>query len=78
VLDAILLEQEHVPGIPVITAPFRETGNAMAASWGLTTLPVAEMPHPIASLGDAELDLRTDALAEAVLAALTDARRPEG
>jgi hypothetical protein len=36
------------------------------------------MPHPIASLGDADLERRADALVERVLEALLDPRRPAG
>jgi len=77
VLDAILLEQQRVPGIPVITEPFRATGRAMAESWGVADFPVVETLHPIAGLSQAELEQRADALAEHVLAALLDPRRPE-
>lgn len=70
-LDAILLEQQGVPAIAVITEPFRETGRAMAESWGLPGFRFLETPHPIASVGDEELDERADRLVEPVLALLT-------
>ncbi len=75
-LDAILLEQEQIPGIPIITEPFRATGRAMAESWGVGDFPVVETPHPIAGLGQADLEQRADVLVERVLEALMDARRP--
>ena len=71
-LDAILLEQQGVPAIAVITEPFRETGRAMAESWGLPGFRFLETPHPIANAGDKELDRRADRLLEAVVALLTD------
>lgn len=77
-LDAILLEQEGIPGIPVITEPFRATGRAMAESWGNPEFPTVETPHPIAGLGTPDLEKRADVLVEAVLKALQDPRRPEG
>ena len=76
-LDAILVEQEQVPAVPIITAPFRPTGRAMAESWGVGDFPVVETPHPIAGLSQAELEQRADALVELVLGALQDPRRPE-
>ena len=75
-LDAILMEQEQVPAVPVITEPFRATGRAMAESWGAGDFPVVETPHPIAGLGQGDLDARADVLVERVLEALLDPRRP--
>jgi hypothetical protein len=77
VLDAIMLEQEGVPGIPVITEPFRDTGRAMAESWGSPDFPTVETPHPIAGLGTPDLEKRADALVERVIEALLDPRRPQ-
>jgi hypothetical protein len=76
VLDAILMEQEQVPAVPVITAPFRATGRAMAEAWGVGDFPVVETPHPIAGLGQPELEQRADVLVDLILAALQDPRRP--
>jgi hypothetical protein len=66
VLDAILMEQQGVPAIAIVTTPFRETGEAMAASWGKPGYPFVDTPHPIANLTDKDLDERADALADAV------------
>ena len=65
-LDAILMEEQGVPAIAVVTTPFRSTGEAMAASWGKPAYPFLDTPHPIANLADDELDRRADRLAEAV------------
>jgi hypothetical protein len=65
VLDAILMEEQGVPAIAVVTTPFRNTGEAMAASWGQPGYPFLDTPHPIANLADADLDKRADALADA-------------
>jgi len=70
VLDAILMEEQGVPAIAIVTAPFRNTGRAMAESWGKAGYPFLDMPHPIANLGDKELDARADRLVEQVLALL--------
>jgi hypothetical protein len=74
VLDAILMEEQGVPGIAIVTTPFRETGEAMARSWGLAGYPFLDTPHPIANLNGAALDARADALASAVEAWLAASR----
>jgi hypothetical protein len=65
VLDAILMEEQGVPAIAVVTTPFRNTGEAMSASWGKPGYPFLDTPHPIANLTDADLDQRADELADA-------------
>jgi hypothetical protein len=65
VLDAILMEEQGVPAIAVVTTPFRNTGAAMAASWGKPGYPFVDTPHPIANLAGPDLDKRADELADA-------------
>jgi len=65
VLDAILMEEQGVPAIAVVTTPFRNTGEAMAASWGRPGHPFLDTPHPIANLTALDLDKRADELADA-------------
>ena len=48
-LDAILMEDQGVPAIAVVTTPFRNTAEAMAASWGKPGYPFLDTPHPIAN-----------------------------
>ena len=69
-LDAILLERAGVPAVAVVTEPFRATGEAMAASWGVPGYRFLDVPHPIANLSDKELDERAEGLVEPVLALL--------
>ena len=64
-LDAILMEEQGVPAIAVVTTPFRTTGEAMVASWGRPGYPFLDTPHPIAKLTAGDLDKRADELAEA-------------
>ena len=64
-LDAILMEEQGVPAIAVVTTPFRNTGEAMAASWGKPGYPFLDTSHPIANLAEADLDKRADELADA-------------
>jgi hypothetical protein len=70
VLDAILLEREGVPAVALVTDVFRATGEAMAASWGMTGYRFLDTPHPIANLTDKELDERADRLVEPLIALL--------
>ncbi len=72
-LDAILFERAGVPAIAVVTEPFRVTGEAMAASWGMPGYRFLDVPHPIANLDDKDLDERADRLVEPVLALLRGA-----
>jgi hypothetical protein len=71
VLDAILLERAGLPAVAIVTDVFRTTGAAMAASWGMTGFRFLETPHPIANLGDKDLDARADQLVEPVVALLS-------
>jgi len=70
VLDALMFEERGIPGIAIVTEPFRQTGAAMAATWGLSGFRFLDLPHPIAVLGDKDLDERADRLASAVGALL--------
>lgn len=65
-LDAILMEAAGVPAVAIVTAPFRPTGEAMAAAWGLAGYPFLDIPHPIANLTDQALAARADQLRPAV------------
>jgi hypothetical protein len=71
VLDAILMEEQGVPAIAVVTTPFRSTGEAMAVSWGKPGYPFLDTPHPIANLSETDLDTRADELADACAKWLT-------
>jgi hypothetical protein len=67
VLDALLFEERGVPGLAVVTEPFRQTGAAMATTWGLPGFRFLDTPHPIATLGSTELDERAAILAPRVV-----------
>jgi hypothetical protein len=70
VLDALMFEERGIPGVALITTPFRQTGAAMAATWGLPGFKFLDTPHPIAILGDKEMDERADQLVPQVVALL--------
>jgi hypothetical protein len=75
VLDAILMERAGTPAIAIVTEPFRATGEAMATAWGMAGYPFLAIPHPIANLGDKDLEARADQLLDAVETLLKQ-RRP--
>ena len=66
-----MFEERGIPGIALVTEPFRQTGTAMAATWGLPGFRFVEMPHPVAILREKETDDRADHLLPLVLALLT-------
>ena len=51
-----MYEEQGIPGIALVTAPFRQTGAAMAATWGLPSFEFLDVPHPIAILDDDQMD----------------------
>ena len=59
-----------MPAIAIVTEPFRPTGEAMTAAWGMAGYAFLATPHPIANLTDTELGERADRLLEAVQALL--------
>ena len=69
----MIFESQGVPAVAVITEPFRQTGQTMAASWGVPGYRFVEMPHPIANLTEKEIDEQVDRLVPKVIARLTAA-----
>ena len=57
-----MFEERGIPGVALITEPFRQTATAMAATWGLPGFRFLDVPHPIANLGGDALDERVDSL----------------
>src|SRR4026208_1854526 len=55
------MEETGVPGIAIVTTPFRNTGKAMVESWGKPGYPFLDTPHPLGNLTQAEPDQRRDA-----------------
>jgi hypothetical protein len=66
VLDAILMEQQGVPAVAIVTAPFRKTGQTMAESWGLPDYQFLDCQHPVGNLTEVDLDKIAASLAESV------------
>ena len=66
-----MFEERGVPGVALVTEPFRQTGTAMATTWGLPGFKFLCVPHPIAILGDTDLDERADRLVALVVSLAT-------
>ena len=65
------MEQQGVPSVAIVTAPFRKTGQAMAESWGAPDYAFLDCQHPIGNLTEPDLDKIADALAESIERLLT-------
>ena len=60
------MEQQGVPAVAIVTAPFRRTGQAMAESWGAPDYAFLDCVHPIGNLTEPDLEKIADGLAESV------------
>jgi hypothetical protein len=70
VLDGIVFEKVGMPAASIVTDVFEGTGHAMAQSWGVPEYKFLSMPHPIATLSEAEHDARARAIAPGIVARL--------
>jgi hypothetical protein len=68
--DAVKLEGQGVPAAVLCTTPFLNAAAAHARLLGLPHLRAVEVPHPLVSLGPAEVRLRAELIAGAVVDAL--------
>ena len=69
-LDAIFFEKRGIPAAVVITEPFVPTAMGIAKLAGMPGYPYAVIPHPVGSLGAAEVRQRAEDVAAAVEAML--------
>jgi hypothetical protein len=56
--DGILLERAGLPAISVCTDPFALTARAMAKAYGFPGFEYVSIPHPVASLSEAQIQAR--------------------
>jgi hypothetical protein len=56
--DGILLERAGMPAVSICTDSFVPAAEAMARVYGFPGYRFALMPHPLASLDDAQLQAR--------------------
>lgn len=71
-LDSILLERAGIPAISIVTDTFRETAEEMAVLWGVPGFRYVEMPHPLASLTDAQIEEHASELRDKVIELLQE------
>ena len=60
-----------MPAAVIVTDLFVETGEAMAHSWGVPSYQFLSLLHPIANLGNWELDQRAQEIAPKVVKLIT-------
>ena len=70
----MLFEKAGTPAVPIITDAFETTAREMAGLWGVPDYGFVQMPHPLASLTDAQLDARAEDLVDKVARLLMSGR----
>jgi len=71
--DGIVLERAGVPAVSICTDAFRAPARAMADMYGLPDFQPVMIPHPIASLSQAEIDASVRPVIAAVVRILKGA-----
>jgi hypothetical protein len=56
--DGILLERAGLPAVSICTDPFVLTAQAMAKAYGFPGCEYVSIPHPVASLSEAQIQAR--------------------
>ncbi len=62
----MLFEKAGIPAIAIVTDAFETTAKEMAILWGVPDYRFVQMPHPLGSLTDAQLDMRAEGLVDKV------------
>ncbi len=70
----MLFEKAGTPAVAIITDAFETTAKEMASLWGVPDYRFVQMPHPLGSLTDAQLDRRAEALVDKVARLLMSGR----
>jgi hypothetical protein len=65
--DGILLERAGVPAVSICTDSFGAPARAMARVYGFPGYEFVTVPHPLASLGQAQIEARAAGVLPAVL-----------
>ena len=71
-LDSILCEKNGLPAVAIVTDAFLETGQLMAAKWGVPDFQFLAVPHPVANLSEADLEQRADGVIDDVVKLLKE------
>jgi hypothetical protein len=69
--DGIVLERAGVPAVSICTDAFVLLARAMAGVYGLPDFDFVTIPHPIASLGPAEIETNMREVVSDVVRILT-------
>jgi hypothetical protein len=69
--DGILLERAGVPAVSICTDSFRIPARAMAKVYGFPGYEFVTIPHPIASLDQAQIEARARGVLPAVVRIVT-------
>jgi hypothetical protein len=69
--DGIVLERAGVPAVSICTDAFVVPARAMADVYGLPDFDFVTIPHPIASLGPAEIEANLRGVVSDVVRILT-------
>jgi len=72
VLDGILLERAGIPAVAIITDTFRATGQEISKAWGVPNFRFLEMPHPIVTMSEAQLDEECARIADQTITLLRE------
>jgi len=56
----VILEEQGIPTVVIVTTPFITSGKAMAVSQGIPDYPFVAIPHPIAATEEFVLNQRVD------------------
>ena len=70
----MLFEKAGTPAVAIITDAFETTAKEMASLWGVPDYRFVQMPHPLGSLTDAQVDRRAEALVDKVARLLMSGR----
>lgn len=70
--DLVHLEHRGVPAVGIATAPFADEAIEQARLLSMPDCRMLYIPHPVQLLSDSELAARADAIAAAVISALTE------
>lgn len=65
-LDGVTLERQGIPTATIITSVFVQTAEAYTRLLGVPDFPYLVCPHPITSVGPADLEERARLLAPGV------------
>ena len=68
--DGINLAKLGIPAVALVTEEFWSQGNFVAESLGMSDVPRAQLPHPVAGTGSQNMTAVADSVAEHILTAL--------